>query len=229
MNWITNFLTSSIGKKIIMGLSGLFLCLFVTIHMAGNMTLLFDATGCMFNEYTYGMVNSPLIKVVSYFTYFMILLHAVQGILLARQNKAARANGYAYSTMGKSSSWASRNMAILGLILLVFLIIHLKSFWFEMKFGSIPYTNCGGTEYKDLYTIVKASFEQWWYVLIYLVSLGALSFHLWHGFQSGFQSLGLNHDKYTPIIKTIGWIFAIIIPIGFATQPLFFLINSFIQ
>ena len=226
MSWLTNFLSSSIGRKLIMSLTGLFLCLFLVIHCAGNMQLLFNDCGESFNLYTKKMTSSPLIKLVSYFTYFFILLHAIQGVMLALRNRSARPVKYAVSAGSKNSSFASRNMAVLGSIIFIFLVIHLKSFWFEMKFGHIPKITYDGHEYKNLYKIVAAAFSQWWYVVLYVASLIALAYHLLHGFQSAFQSLGINHNKYTPIIKTVGWLFAILIPLGFALQPLYMLLNS---
>jgi succinate dehydrogenase / fumarate reductase cytochrome b subunit len=104
-------------------------------------------------------------------------------------------------------------------------VVHLKTFWFEMHFGSIPVLTYDedGILYKDLFTAVETAFSQWWYSLLYVISMFALSFHLYHGFQSGFQSLGINHHRYTPWIKNIGlFAFAILIPALFAAMPLYF-------
>jgi len=144
---------------------------------------------------------------------------------LALNNRKSRPTKYASKQSGKGSSWASRNMALLGVIILVFLIVHLQSFWFKVKFGYVPSVNYGAGEVKDLYTIVVEAFKSPIYVGFYLVSLLALAFHLIHGFQSAFQSLGFRHTKYTPIIKVIGYAFAILVPLGFATQPLFVFIR----
>lgn len=222
MSWFSNFLGSSIGRKLLMSLSGLFLCSFLVIHMAGNFQLLKSDGGQAFNEYAYFMTHNPLIKTVSYLLYFTILLHAIDGLGLAYRNRAARTQKYAISAQ-KGSSWASRNMAILGSIILVFLIIHMKSFWFAYKFGDIPNDQWG---HRDLYSVVVAAFSQWWYVLLYIIALIALAYHLLHGFQSAFQTLGINHKKYTPIIHTVGWVFTIIISLGFAAQPLFIFLKT---
>jgi succinate dehydrogenase / fumarate reductase cytochrome b subunit len=221
MAWISTFLHSSIGRKVLMAITGLFLCSFLLIHMSGNFLLFKNDNGLEFNAYAQFMTHFPLIKFVSYITYASFILHAIDGLMLAAQNRQARPAKYAVTPT--SSTWASRNMAILGTIILVFLVIHMKSFWFEMHFGSIG-TDSNGN--KDLYTIVVAAFSQWWYVAFYLVSLVALSYHLLHGFQSGFQTLGLNHSKYTPLIKTIGFLVGVLIPLGFAAQPVYVFLKS---
>ena len=109
-------------------------------------------------------------------------------------------------------------MTLLGIITLVFIIIHLKSFWYEMHWGAIGNDSSGN---KDLHTIVIAAFKQWWYVLLYVVSMIALAYHLVHGFQSAFQTLGITHPKYTPIIKGLGMMFSIVVPLLFAIIPVY--------
>jgi succinate dehydrogenase / fumarate reductase cytochrome b subunit len=113
-------------------------------------------------------------------------------------------------------------MALLGTLILVFLVIHMKSFWFEMHWGDIG-TDTDGN--KDLYTVVAAAFSQLWYVALYVVMMGVLAFHLLHGFQSAFQSLGLNHPRYTPIIKNIGVFIAVVVPVFFALIPVWMFVN----
>ena len=225
MSWFTNFLTSSIGRKIIMSLTGLFLCLFLVIHVAGNTQLFLNDGGEAFNKYTYKMVHSPLIKIASYLTYLAILLHAIQGIYLAYINRKAKGGKYAVNAGGKNSSWASRSMAFLGTVVFVFIVVHLQNFWYKLKFGTMPpaKTYADGKTYEDMYTVVSASFQDPLLVGLYVVAMTALALHLIHGFQSGFQSLGLNHKKYTPIIKGVStFVFGILIPALFAAMPLYF-------
>ena len=220
---------SSLGRKYLMALSGLFLCTFLIVHCIGNMQLFKDDGGQAFNEYTYFMTHNPLIKIVAYVNYALILLHIINGFILLSANKKARPQAYANVDQSKSSTWSSRNMGILGTLILVFLIVHMRSFWFEMKFGSIPLINYDGSEiaYKDMYKIVVEAFTQAWYVVLYVICMIALAFHLFHGFQSAFQTFGINHHRYTPVIKVIGvGVFAIIIPALFAAMPLFFLLNN---
>lgn len=224
MNWLSNFLGSSVGRKLLMALTGLFLCTFLVVHMMGNMQLLNNDGGQAFNYYAHFMGHNPLIQLISKVNLLLILIHVVDGLWLTYRNRQARPQKYAVAPT--SSSWASRNMALLGTLLLVFLIIHLKSFWFETKFGSLPLTTVNGEQVHDLYAIVREAFSQWWYVLIYLLGLLSLAYHLLHGFQSAFQTLGINHAKYTPAIKIFGVLFSVFIPIGYAAQPIVMFLRS---
>ncbi len=225
MSWLIKFLTSSIGRKLIMSLTGLFLVLFLVVHLAGNLQLLFNDQGNAFNAYAYTMTNNPLIKVISYGNYFFIVLHAIQGILIALANRNAKGQRYAVRT-NENASWSSKNMALLGTLVFAFICIHMGDFWFKMKFtDQLAMVSVDGFDHqvRDLYTQVKTSFSTWWLVLIYLIGLTALSFHLWHGFQSAFQTLGINHKKYTPTIQSLGKLISIVIPIGFAIIPIIYL------
>jgi succinate dehydrogenase / fumarate reductase cytochrome b subunit len=203
-----------------MSATGLFLCTFLIGHLVGNLQLLLppDEALVVFNEYARFMTTNPLIKILSYLTYFSILFHAVDGILLVIQNKKARPVQYAYNKPSANSSWASRNMGLLGAVVLFFIIVHMRSFWYEMHFGSIALDVNGN---KDLYTITTAAFQELWYVVMYVLCMIAIAFHLSHGFASAFQSIGANHAKYTPVIKKVGAAFGILIPLAFAIIPVF--------
>lgn len=224
MSWITNFLTSSLGKKLIMSLTGLFLVVFLVVHLAGNLQLLYDDNGLAFNTYAHFMTTNGLITFLSYGLYALILLHAVQGIVIAWSNRKARSVNYKVGN-SKSNTFASRHMALLGLLVFFFLAVHMGDFWYKMKFTDqlmlVPVQGMD-VEVKDLYARVDAAFSVWWLVAIYILGLIALALHLWHGFQSAFQTLGLNHKKYTPVIKGLGAIYSILIPAGFAVIPLYF-------
>ncbi|GAB3640424.1 succinate dehydrogenase cytochrome b subunit [Spirosoma arcticum] len=222
MAWVTQTLSSSLGRKVIMSLTGLFLSSFLIVHMAGNLQLFKGDNGRAFNEYTYFMTHNPLILTVSYLLYTSILVHALMAVVLTRHNQASRPVKYAYSRPEANSPWSSRNMGILGTVLLLFIIIHMRTFWYEMHFGSVPMAEYDGKQYKDLYAVVKEAFSQWWYVLLYVISMVAIGFHMAHGFQSGFQSLGIRHTKYTPMIEFVGrYFFALVIPVAFAAMPIY--------
>ena len=226
MSWLTEALTSTLGRKLVMALTGLFLVVFLTGHLLGNLQLVSTDEGQAFNEYARFMTTSPIIKVLSWVTYISIIVHVIYSIILSQYNRKARPVGYAVSQGSVSSLWSSRNMGILGTLIFIFLVVHMKSFWYEMKFGHLPMVNYEGVgEFKDLYTVVDEAFSQWWYVALYVVSMGALAFHLSHGFQSAFQTLGLSHKKYTPLIKKIGMGYAIIVPLLFALIPLYMFFN----
>ena len=200
-----------------MSLTGLFLIVFLLVHLIGNLQLLFGDNGEAFNVYAKFMTTNPLIKTTSYGLYSFIALHIVQGILIWLSNKSAKQSRYAVKP--KNTSWASSNMATLGIIITVFLAIHLWQFWFKMKIGVIPPVEIGGEEYTNLYAVVNEAYQNIFFVIFYVVSMVVIGLHLSHGFQSAFQSLGLNHKKYTPIIKGLGTAYSILIPLGFAIIP----------
>ena len=207
-----------------MALTGLFLSVFLIAHLAGNLQLLdMSPEGQLkFNAYAKFMTTFPVVKAVSYLLYFSILFHAFDGILLAIQNRKARPVRYAKENAGSNRSWASSNMALLGTLILVFLVIHMKGFWYEMHWGALGLDADGN---KDLYAVVAAAFSELWYVALYVVSMAVLAFHLLHGFQSSFQSLGLNHPRYTPVIKNVGVFFGVVVPILFALIPVWMFVN----
>lgn len=224
MNWFTQLLTSTLGRKLIMALTGLFLILFLVVHLAGNLQLLHHDGGRAFNIYAQFMTSNPLIKTVSYLNYTFILVHIIWALLLTiRNNKARGSEGYAVSK--NSSVWASRNMGILGTLIFIFLIIHLKGFWWKMHYGGIPTENYDGKEVKNLFAVVDFAYTQWWFVAFYVFSMLVLAFHLWHGFSSAFQTLGLNHIKYNNVINFVGKAFAIIVPALFALIPIWMFLD----
>ncbi len=225
MSWLTETLTSTPGRKVIMAATGIFLILFLAVHLTGNLQLLKDDNGESFNIYAEFMSTNPLIQFVSKGNFFFILLHVVVSVFLTRKNQQARPVAYKVPVKSGTSSLSSRNMGILGTLILVFLIIHLKGFWYEMHFGAIPYKNYDGYEARDLYAVVDAAYSQWYWVLIYVVSMLAVAFHLSHGFQSAFQTLGINHVKYSPAIKFLGIAFSILVPAGFAVIPIVMFFN----
>ncbi len=227
MSWLTEALKSSLGRKLIMSFTGLFLIIFLVGHMLGNMLLFLEDGGRAFNEYARFMTSTPVIQALSMVTYASIIIHAVYSIIITLKNKGARPVGYAVNSASANSPWSSRNMGLLGTIVFIFLIVHFRSFWYEMKFGNIPMVSYEGTgEFKDLYSIVGQAFSQWWYVLLYVVSMIGLAFHLNHGFKSAFQTLGYTHKKYTPLIEGAGLWFSIIVPFLFALIPVVMFIKS---
>lgn len=221
MSWFSQALQSTLGRKVVMALSGGFLIVFLIGHISGNTLLFKNDGGDAFNLYAQFMTTNPAVKILSYLTYASILLHIIYSVLLTMHNKKARKVGYAVTNRGANSAWSSRNMGILGSVILVFIIIHMYSFWFKMHWGEIPRVIIDGAEVKNLYLVVNESFHQLWYVALYVISMGILAFHLSHGFSSAFQTLGLNHKKYTPFIKKVGVAFSILVPTGFAAMPVF--------
>lgn len=207
-----------------MALTGLFLVVFLFAHLAGNLQLLdmSPAGQLKFNAYAKFMTSFPLVKAVSYLLYFSILFHAFDGFMLAIQNRKARPVRYVKENAGANRTWASGNMALLGTLILFFLVVHMKSFWYEMHWGAIGIDADGN---KDLYTVVAAAYSQLWYVALYVFMMAVLALHLHHGFQSAFQSLGLNHPRYTPLVKNVGVFIAVVVPVLFALIPVWMFVN----
>jgi len=219
MNWFIKILSSTLGRKLLMALTGLFLILFLVVHLIGNLQLLKNDNGEAFNVYAKFMTSNPIIKTISYVNYACFIIHALWALFLTIGNRKARGS-QRYAVTKNSSPWTSRNMGILGTLILIFLVIHLKGFWYEMHWGGIPTVNYDGEEVKDLYATVATAYAQVWYVALYVFSMMVLAFHLWHGFVSSFQTLGLNHPKYNPLIAFVGKAFAIVVPALFALIPI---------
>jgi succinate dehydrogenase / fumarate reductase cytochrome b subunit len=198
-----------------MSATGLFLCFFLVIHLLGNLQLLLPADKAQeqFNAYSDLLAGNILIKIVSWVLYISLLAHAVYALIITRKNNAAKGSRY-----GASSRWNSRNMGLLGTIILVFLVIHFKDFWVPVNFGNLPLDNNGN---KDLYSRVVQTYQQWWYVLTYEISFVALGFHLLHGFFSSARTLGLYHQKYAQGVKIFGWVYTSFITLGFMLIPLY--------
>ncbi|NEN24812.1 succinate dehydrogenase cytochrome b subunit [Cryomorpha ignava] len=215
---------SSLAKKYWMAATGLFLCLFLVGHLAGNLQLLISGEEGLlqFNEYAKFMTSNPVVMILSYLTYISILFHAIDGFVLTVQNRKARPKNYAYSKPSENSLWTSRNMALLGTIILVFIILHMRQFWYVMHWGPIGVDSAGN---KDLYTVTITAFTDGTFGLLYtigyVVAMVAIALHLSHGFQSAFQSLGLRTDKLKKAIIIVGYIFAMLIPLLFAIIPVY--------
>ena len=225
MKWFIQLFSSSLGYKVLMALTGLFLIIFLAVHLAGNLQLLKGDGGQAFNIYAEFMSTNPLIQAVSKVNLAFIIIHIIWAISLSRKNRIARGpEGYAVKS-GKSSHWTSRNMGILGTIILVFIVIHLKDFWWQMHNGELATENYDGHQVRNLAVLVGEWFHKGWYVTLYVLCMGAVAFHLWHGFASAFQTLGLNHLKYNGLIAFVGKVFAILVPALFALIPIVMFFN----
>ncbi|RYD78954.1 MAG: succinate dehydrogenase cytochrome b subunit [Sphingobacteriales bacterium] len=214
MNWFTRTFTYSIGKKIIMALTGIFLVTFLIEHLVGNLLLLAGDEGVAYAEYSHWAVNNPFIRTVEIVLVFGFLFHIVDGIILTLQNKKARGSGYVVNR--RPSSYTSRNMIISGLVLLAFLGIHLASFFWPYRVSDVGHT--------DLFQVAVHKFKNPLFCGFYILSFILLGMHLWHGFSSAFQTIGMRHPKYYPAVKGLGYILAIGLPLGFAVIALYFLL-----
>ena len=227
MTWVTKTLNSTLGRKLIMALTGLFLILFLTGHVSGNLLLFKGDGGQAFNMYAKFMTTNPAVKLLSYLTYISVIGHIVYSILLSQHNKSARPVSYSTSKGSTNSAWSSRNMGVLGTIILIFLVVHLQGFWAQMHWGEVPTITYEGEVYKNLFLIVSEAFKQEWLVALYVISMVFLGFHLSHGFASAFQTFGINHKKYSPAIKAIGTAYAILVPALFASMPVYIYFSSY--
>lgn len=215
---------TTIQYKLVMAGTGLFLCFFLVIHLLGNLQLLLpDAEAKeQFNWYSDLLAGNMLIKVISWVLLFAIVAHALYALILFRKAKLANGIKYVYDKRGVSSAWNSRNMGLLGTVILVFLVIHLKDFWYVADFTTMNLDENGN---KDMYSVVVLSFKQWWYVLIYEISFIALGFHLLHGFFSAAKTFGLYHPKYIKLVRYMGWVYTGIITAGFMFIPIYVYFN----
>ncbi len=231
MSWFADTINSSLGRKLLMSVTGLGLTLFLFSHLVGNLFLLLDDGGATFNEYAHNFKGNPLIIIAEVVIFSGFIIHIIDGILLTRKNKAARKTNYAYKKSDNPGvSWNSKQMSLMGILFLLFFILHISHFFLKSKIidydDSISMTVVNGVEMDNLYAYVLQSFSVWWYTLIYLIAMVILALHLNHGFQSAFQSLGVRHVKYTPIIKKVGTFISIVVPAVFAAIPLVLFIKS---
>ncbi|MAO71601.1 MAG: succinate dehydrogenase [Flavobacteriales bacterium] len=214
--------TSSIGRKLLMALSGFFLMVFLLQHLVINMFSVLSAE--LFNEVSHFMGTNGVVQfVLQPILLFGVLFHLGMGIYLDIKNRAARPIKYAMDKPSENSNWMSRNMVITGLTIMLFLGLHFYDFWIpeiNTKFIEGDWTGLHHGEFR-YYDELQMKFLDLTRVIIYCVSFVFLSLHLLHGFQSSFQSAGFNHNKYTPTIKKLGNLYAIIIPAGFVFIALF--------
>jgi len=210
---------SSITKKVVMALAGLFLITFLLVHLGINLLLLTNDDGAAFKVAVEFMGTNPLIKIMEIFLMGGFALHIILGVIIQIQNWMARP--IRYKVEGYSHiSFFSKYMIHTGAIIFIFLCIHFFNFYF-VKLGLVnPPT---GVDQHDFYQMATLLFADKFYAILYVVLMVFLGFHLHHAFQSAFQTMGLNHSKYTPVIKTLSTIYAIVVPLGFASIPLFFM------
>ena len=212
-----SFFNSSIGKKLMMAITGSFLIIFLIVHLIGNLTLFFGSDA--FNGYVSTLDKvKPLIRVIEIVLLLAFLLHIYNGVKLWFENKRARGVKYQVNSSAQNSDLYSRTMFLTGSIIFIFLVTHLGTFFWRFNVSD----PMGLADHHQYFDIVVHFFSIWWYVLLYIIAVILLGFHLNHGFQSAFQTFGWNHKKYFPIVEKIGTIYAIIMAVGFASMPIYF-------
>lgn len=202
---------SSVVKKAVMGVTGLFLCVYLVVHLMGNLMLLKSDGGALFNQYAEFMESFWLTRIIEVVLFAGFLFHILDGIALTLHNKRARPTRYAVNNPAENSSWMSRNMGFTGSIVFLFLVVHLKTFFIDQRFLN---------KNASMYDAAVNAFHNGAYTFFYVIAIAILGLHLNHGFQSAFQSLGFNHPKYTPWIKRFGLLFSTVIPLGFIIIPI---------
>ncbi len=218
MGTLSKLYQSSIGKKLMMGLTGFFLCVYLIVHLAGNLLLLKPDNGAAFDAYAEFLPSLLIIRIIEYILYAVFIGHIVSGTILWIKNRQARPVKYEMNEPQENSSFFSRTMFLTGSIIFIFLVIHMKTFWVASRFRH--------DQYPSMYAVAKTAFADPLYSLFYVFAITLLAFHLRHGFQSAFQTFGIKHQKYEPLIKFFGFIFWGVIPIGFAVIPVYFLLNK---
>jgi len=218
---------SSLTKKIIMAIAGLFLISFLLVHLGINLFILPITEGHqdIFGAAVHFMTINPVIKVFEVVLFGGFIIHIFYGVILQIQNWMARPKRY--KTEGWSqTSFFSRFMIYTGAIILIFLVIHLMSFYFvKLGITSAQQGDMVVLNDHDFYHMAVNLFSITWYAILYIILFIILGFHLNHAFQAAFQTLGLNHSKYTPVIKALGTIYSIVVPLGFIMIPLYFLLS----
>jgi succinate dehydrogenase / fumarate reductase cytochrome b subunit len=216
MTW-KNYFNTSIGKKLQMGLTGLFLIMFLIVHCYINAQIFLEDGRTKFTEAAHFMGTNIVIRTIEIGLFAFLILHIVQGLLLWAKNRSRRSQRYAVSAGNATSKWYSRSMGLLGTLILIFLIVHISAFWAPNRASQTM-----GNGELDLYDMMQHKFQSLPLVIFYVFGCFSLAWHLVHGFYSSFQTLGLATNKYKGLIKAVGVGFSIIVPIIFALMPVAF-------
>lgn len=218
MKW-SEFFTSSVGKKLVMGLTGLFLITFLVVHAGVNACIWANDGGIMFNKAAHFMGATVVIRIVEVGLFAGIFIHIIQGYVLEATNRSKRGVAYKVNLGNRGSKWYSRSMGLLGTILLLFFIIHWKQFWIPSRFTGVNATVIDGKEMHNLYNLMQVTFAEPWVVVVYVIACFSLFWHLMHGFQSAFRTIGVHNGRFLKIIQNAGVVFAFVISLAFAMMP----------
>ena len=221
---MSSFFKTSIGKKVIMSVTGLFLIVFLLVHLTLNLMVLVDEDGSTFNEAAHFMGTNPIMKVMEIVLAAGFIFHILYATILTLKNRAARPVKYE-SGNNSESTWSSQNMFITGAAIVSFLVLHIINYFYKIKF-----TDLIDSGQMTEYDLVKGIFqpEFWYFSAIYIVAFILLGLHLFHSFQSSFQTLGLNNSNWLPRLKFLGALYALVIAVGFSIIPVYFLMKALI-
>ncbi|MEJ7767865.1 MAG: succinate dehydrogenase cytochrome b subunit [Chitinophagaceae bacterium] len=224
MKWSQLF-TSSVGKKLTMSLTGLFLIAFLVVHVGINACIWANDNGEMFNRAAHFMGTTVVVRIMEVGLFLFLILHIVQGYLLEVKNLSRRGQGYAMSPGNKTSKWYSRTMGLLGTLLALFLIMHINHFWIGSRFGgmwsvqAIAEVDYDGKPYHNQFAQMVDVFKDPFIVILYVLGCISLAYHLIHGFQSAFRTLGVYNNRYLVMLRSLGIGFSLIVCLAFAMMP----------
>ena len=224
MKWSELF-TSSVGKKLVMSITGLSLILFLIVHVTVNALMwsnIFvpDDNGKIFNKAAAFLGETLVPRVLEIGLFAFIILHIIQGYVLEVKNRSKRSVGYEVKMGTKGSTWYSKSMGLLGTLIFLFLIVHIADFWIPSRFHHLQIvTYPNGEEYANLYGKMVEVFQNVWVVVLYVAGCFSLAYHLIHGFQSSFRTLGVSNKRYLSILQATGYVFSIVVCMAFAMMP----------
>ena len=226
---MSNFLSATIGRKVFMSLTGLFLILFLTLHLSLNLFLIFDDSGILFNQAANFMETNPMIKIMEPILALGFIIHIIWATWITLINMRARPQGYASGDQ-LLKWWApSKNMFILGGMILVFLVLHIFNFWVKLKITGDPLlAKATGTaaEMHNTYALVSNLFINFpLYDLLYVIAGILVGLHITHGFWSAFQTIGLSNIKWMKRLKFLANLIGVIFAVGFSAIPIYFLLK----
>ena len=209
-------------RKSIVAATGLFLCIFLIVHLSANSLLLLPenmARG-LYNSYSTSLRESTLIAIVAYLLYLSIILHVVYAAIITYRNRKSRGSKYVVNHKLENSSWTSQNMGLLGVLILVFILVHLANFWARVKLGIGEDVGLDVSGNVDVYEVTYLLFHNLYYVVFYSILMIPLGLHLYHGLKSAFMTLGFYHKKGLKVIAKISLIYAVIMSVGFGIIPI---------
>ncbi|HEY1870853.1 MAG TPA: succinate dehydrogenase cytochrome b subunit [Chitinophagaceae bacterium] len=226
MKW-SEFFASSVGKKLVMAITGLCLILFLIVHVTVNACMWAEVfvpgdNGEVFNKAAHWLGQTLVPRVLEIGLFIFFIIHIVQGYVLEVQNRQRRGVAYKVPMGSKGSAWYRKSMGLLGTIIFLFLIVHIADFWIPSRFGGlneITYDDTPGMAYHNLYGKMMIVFQSRWIVILYIIGCISLAWHLIHGFQSSFRTLGVSNKRYIIGLNAIGWAFSIIVCLLFAMMP----------
>jgi succinate dehydrogenase cytochrome b subunit len=223
MTWKHAF-TSSIGRKLVMAITGVSLILFLIVHVTVNAcmwAIIFvpNDNGEVFNKAAHFLGQTLVPRVLEIGLFLFFIIHIIQGYVLEASNRSKRGTPYAMNYGNRGSTWYSRSMGLLGTLIFLFLIVHIYDFWIPSRFGGLGMVMYDNKEYHNLYGEMIKVFQNPFIVVLYIAGCISLAYHLAHGFQSSFKTLGVHNKRYNAMLRGTGYAFAIIVSLVFALMP----------